>query len=81
MPRYFFDLYNGHGDVADSEGREFPDAEAARDAAIEDIRSILSDEVKSGSLDLDGQVVVRDAEKSQVMRVRFDDAIQLRRSK
>lgn len=54
MPRFYFDLHNGIGFTKDEEGLVASDDAAARDLAIDNIRSMLSDEVRAGSLDLIG---------------------------
>ena len=82
MPRFYFDLYNSIGATIDPEGRDLPDLEAARVTALDDIRSLLSSEVRHGEIDLRGHVVIRgdgDGE-SEVARIPFDEAIDLRHS-
>lgn len=44
MPRYFFDISNGHL-TPDELGTEFPDAHAARDAAIRVLPDVARDEI------------------------------------
>ena len=56
MPRYHLNLHNSVGCVPDEEGSEFRDIDAARSSAIESVRSILSDELSRGSLDMRGKI-------------------------
>lgn len=78
MPRYYFDLHNGMGFTRDEEGLTAPDEAAARDLAIDNIRSIVADEVRAGALDLTGVVEIRRDTGDPVMQVRFDEAVRLR---
>ena len=75
MPRYFFDLYNGSGLTRDEEGQELPDQDAARASALNDIRSLLSSEIRAGSLDLRGRIMVRPAAGGEPAEVLFVDAV------
>ncbi len=45
MPRYFFDISDG-GLTIDDVGTEFPDAHAARDAAINLLPDVARDEMR-----------------------------------
>ena len=47
MPRYFFDIADGDL-IEDDEGTEFPDAHAARDAAIRTLPDLARDEIGAG---------------------------------
>jgi hypothetical protein len=76
--RYYFDIQNGHGFVADEEGLELPDPEAARNEALTSIRAILSDEVGTGVVDLTGHLHVRDQNGAHVMEMSFSEAVELR---
>jgi len=79
VPLYLFDLVNGNGLTADTEGRDLPDDAAARDEALKDIRSILSEEVLRGHLDLDGRIEVRDRARALLFTVAFADAVLIER--
>ncbi|MBU3077526.1 DUF6894 family protein [Sphingomonas quercus] len=78
MPHYYFDLHNGTGLTRDEEGLDLVDEAAARAVSLETIRSILSDEARSGSLDLVGRIDVRGAAGETVMSISFEDAVQVR---
>lgn len=78
MTRFYFDLHNGLGFTKDEEGQVAPDEAAARDLAIDNIRSILADEARVGALDLTGVVEIRRDTGGVVMQVRFDEAVRLR---
>ena len=47
MPRFFFDISNG-GLTIDDTGVEFPNAHAARDAAVETLPHIALDHIGEG---------------------------------
>ena len=80
MPRFYFDLCNGDGLVADEEGQDLPDAAAARQAALIDARSIMSDEITSkGQLDLASYIDILFEDRSLLERLTFGDAVQISR--
>ena len=81
MPRYFFHVRNGIGDAEDEEGRELPSVEAARREAIKGVRSIISDEVKQGLIDLRGEITVTDEDGAALIRLGFEEAVELRRER
>ena len=76
MPRYYFHLFN-QLDARDEEGRELADQNAATAAAAADIRSILSEDVKLGMLDLRGRIEIADETDTVVGTVHFIDSAQL----
>ena len=75
MPRFFFNIHNGNGLTEDEEGRDFPDAGAARAEALKGVRSIVAEEVKGGHLDLGGRVEILDAAGALVEDIPFRDAL------
>jgi hypothetical protein len=77
MPRYHLNLFNGTGSVIDEEGLEFPDLAAARAEAVRDIRSILSDEVLKGRIDLQGRIEIAEPAGTVCATVRFTEAVEL----
>ena len=77
MPRYHFDVQDGSGLVLDEEGRELANLEVVRREAIKGIRSLISAEVEKGTLDLSGQLTVRDATGRTVILVRFEEAVSI----
>ncbi|MCK0533111.1 DUF6894 family protein [Sphingobium agri] len=78
MRRLHFDLHNGTGFTSDKEGRELADEEDARDVAIRSIRSILSEEVLRGMVDLTGWIDIRNEAGIEIGRVTFSEAVCLR---
>jgi hypothetical protein len=77
MARYYMHLFNSIGSIPDEEGVEAADtAEAVRVAAV-NIRSLLSEEVKGGVLDLRGRIEIEDAAGDVVRVVPFREAIEL----
>ncbi len=75
MPRFYFDLHNGAGFVADEEGRELRDLEAVRGEALKGIRSVIAAEVEKGTLDLTGKMTIHDADHAEVLVIPFDQAL------
>jgi hypothetical protein len=76
--RYHFDLHNGTGFVEDEEGRELADLEAARAEGLKGIRSIVSEDVQRGILDLDGRLEVRDEDGTLILTIPFAEAVKIR---
>jgi hypothetical protein len=77
MPRYHLHVHNQSGSIPDTEGVELPGIEDASRHAIEGIRDILSDEVRSGKLDLRGRIEIAAADGAPLKTVRFADALRL----
>jgi hypothetical protein len=80
MERYFLHIDNGGGYSEDPEGQELENLDAARTAAIEGVRSLLSEEARQGQLDLSGRIEIADADGNILMIVPFSDAVELRQS-
>ncbi len=78
MPRYFFHVRDGTGVAQDEDGRELANVELARSEALKGVRSIISDEVKRGLIDLRGEVTVTNRAGAVLLRVRFEEAVELR---
>ncbi len=78
MTIYYLNIQNGVGLVVDEEGRDLPDLDAARDAAKEGIRSMISEEAKTGLLDLTGRIEVMDADGNVLCLVSYEEAMELR---
>ncbi len=80
MARYFLHINNGGGYSEDPEGQECANLDAARAAAIEGVRSMLSEEARHGQLDLSGEIRIADAQGNILLVVPFSDAVELRRT-
>jgi hypothetical protein len=78
MPRYYLHVCNANGDALDDEGQEFEDLEAARAKGIESIRAFLSEELRSGLIDLNGSLRIADEAGDIVSTVAFADAVEVR---
>lgn len=77
MPRYFFHILNSVGYAEDDEGSELADIDVARREAIAGVRSILSEEVREGRIDLRGRIDVVDADGKCVLSVPFSEAVEV----
>ena len=75
MQRYFMHLYNSHGFLPDHEGVLAPGQDVARALAIAYIRSILSEELLIGRLDLRARLEVVDESGATVLTVPFSHAV------
>ena len=76
MGRYFFHLFNDL-DVPDLEGRELPDDDAARAAAIAEAREMITESVRKGVVNLSHRIDVENRFRQPVITVRYGDAITL----
>ena len=77
MPRFYLNLYTGSGETIDEEGQQAADLEAARERALIEIRSLLAEEVRGGSLNLAGRIEVADQTGAVLAIVPFRDAVAL----
>lgn len=77
MPHYYLHQRNEIY-VADEEGEDFADLDAARQKALIGARSILSEEVKHGSLDLRGVIEIADDSGAIVEVVPFQETVTVR---
>ena len=73
MPRYYFHLRN---DVQtnDEEGTELASLAAAREAALDNCRTMVCESVKLGHLNLDHYILVEDDAGHDVLKVTFREA-------
>jgi hypothetical protein len=77
MPLYFFHV--GSSTTAmDREGLDYPDIAAAREEALEALREIIADEVKSGSVPKYENIAISDEAGECVATVTFNDAIEIK---
>lgn len=74
MPRYRFNIHESSGLVADEEGLELTDIEAARGKAIAGARSLIAEDVLEGRLDLNGRIDVVDADGGLLLSISFAEA-------
>lgn len=79
MAHFFLHINNGGGYSEDTEGQELEDLDAARAAAIEGVRSLLSEEARQGQLDLSGKIEIADADGNILLVVPFSEAVELRK--
>ena len=73
--RYFLHIRDRAGSVRDDDGSEFPGLVAAIGEARRGIRSLLSEGVKAGTLDLDGYIEIAGEDGAPILVVPFSDAI------
>lgn len=77
MPVFHLHIVQSKNLVPDTEGSAFPDLAAARDEAIRGARSLLSDEVLRGEMDLRQSIRIHDEAGRHLETVRFDEAVRL----
>ena len=78
MPRFFFHVHNGHGEIPDDTGTELADNSAASRLAIDSVRSMVSEDARRGLIDLKGRVDVKDDSDNLLISVDFIEAFDLR---
>jgi hypothetical protein len=74
MPRFHLNLYNNVVSL-DGEGVVLPDLEAARDAAIMNIRDIMKDELVNGQITLGHRIEIVNDRGRILATVFFRDAV------
>ena len=79
MARYYFHFYDRYGFVPDDEGREFADLDIVREQALKGARSIISDDVMHGYVDLECRIDVTDDAGAFVLTIPFDEAVEFGR--
>lgn len=77
MPHYRLNLYNAHGDLPDPEGADYATLDAARQAAIEGIRSLLGAEVMEGEMNLKGHLDIVADDGEVLESIPFVDALKI----
>lgn len=78
MPRFFFHVYNGHGDTPDEAGSDLESQTAARTLALDSVRSMVSEDARRGVIDLKGRIDVKDTADNLLLTVEFVEAFDLR---
>ncbi len=77
MPRFFFHVHNGHGDIPDESGTDLADQSAASRLAVDSVRSMVSEDARRGVIDLKGRIDVKDAADNLLISVDFIEAFDL----
>jgi len=77
---FYLNIRNGIGYVKDEEGHDYADIEAARVQAMVGIRSLISEEAKTGLLDLTGAIEITDDFGNLLSVVSFEEAMDLRQT-
>lgn len=77
MPRFFFFVYNGHGETPDETGTDLRDKAAARQLALDSVRSMVAEEARSGVIDLTGHIEVKDQAGQLLLTVDYVEAFNL----
>ncbi len=75
MGRYYFRVHDSGGLVPDEEGRELPDLETVRKQALKGARSIISDDVTRGYVDMERRIEVLDEAGATVLEIPFSEAV------
>jgi hypothetical protein len=60
MPKFYFHFQEGGRTVADEEGSEFSDLDAAREEAIQTARDLLSQAIRFGTAEVPDALVITD---------------------
>ena len=79
MPRYYFHLHEPTQLTRDDFGLDLPDLARARVEAVRGVRSVLSEEIRAGRLDLRGRIDVADREGNILLTVLIRDTVEIQR--
>jgi hypothetical protein len=77
MPLFYFHVCDGAGFVEDEEGRDLPDAGAARAEAVRGARGLMADDLQRGTLALSSFVEVEDEEHRLLFTISFKDMVEI----
>ena len=77
MRKYYLHITNGHIQTEDREGQEFTDFAAAREEAISGIRSLISEDVLHGKLNMRGNIAIHDERNGRIESIPFKDAVKI----
>lgn len=78
VPRYYFTVHDAGGAAVDDFGVELPDMASARNEAVAGARSMMSDSVRHGELDLAAYIEIEDFDRLHLGRVTFREAVSIR---
>ncbi|HEY0627082.1 MAG TPA: hypothetical protein VGD10_10155 [Allosphingosinicella sp.] len=81
MPRFYFHVCNGNGLTEDEEGQELPSVEAARKQALLEARSIMSEEMREGELNLASFIEVQNDAGEYLFTLPFEEAFKVNRDR
>jgi len=76
MPRFFFNVFDDAA-VIDEVGLDLPGLAAARQAAVEEARAVISEEVRNGRIDLTHRIEVEDEARRPVLVLPFSAAVEI----
>ena len=77
MARFYFNLHECGTFTPDPEGRVFASLEAAHQAAVEDARAIMCEELGDGALCLSCHIDIMSETGECLARVLFKDAVEV----
>jgi hypothetical protein len=75
MRTYFFHLRDGVDVLLDPEGRQLPSLEAVIAATLFEGRDVISNDARSGTINLNQQLEVEDDNGAIVHRLKLKDAV------
>lgn len=76
MAKYFFHLIDEKEILLDAEGREL-EPEKVPSAALQEAREIISADARSGCIDLNQRIEVKDSSGDVVHGIDFEDAVEI----
>ena len=77
MPRFFFDVCNGHGLIRDEEGIDLETQASARQVAIDSVRSMVAEDARKGVLDLKGRIDLKDSAGNILIAIYYMEAFEV----
>ena len=76
MPRFFFHIRRDEADILDPEKRDLVDLEAAKAVALAAVLDMLSQDMKTGRIDLRLSLEVEDDRRAVVYHLPFSSAFE-----
>lgn len=77
MSLFFLHIVNRIGSARDEEGVELDDLAAAIEQAKEGVRSVISDEARTGRIDFNGRIEIADESGAVLRIVPFPEAFEI----
>ena len=77
VARYFLQLRDGTGDVIDPDGIEYADIDVLKKKVLAAVRELISEDVRSGVIDLRFRIDAEDRDGLIVYTLDFADAVNI----
>jgi hypothetical protein len=79
MARYYLHLRDGHDELLDPDGIEYPDMDALRQGVLTTARDLIAGDVQEGEIDFRSRLDAEDEAGRVVHTLELEDAVTIRR--